>query len=104
MKRVIPRPQADRDIDAALSYYASENPRLARELLREITRASDSIRKMPGMGSPRLSRELNVEGLRTYALSIFPYLLLYFERDDHIDLARVMHSHRDFETLSLGIE
>lgn len=104
MKRVIPRPQADRDIDAALSYYANENPRLARELLQEITRASDSISKMPGLGSPRLSRASNVEGLRAYALGIFPYLLLYLEREQYIDLARVMHSHRDFETLLLGIE
>ena len=104
MKRVILRPQADRDIDNALLYYANENPRIARDLLREITRASNSISQMPGLGSSRLSRELNIEGLRTYVLNIFPYLLLYFERADHIDLARVMHSHRDFQTLLLGIE
>ena len=104
MKRVIFRPQADRDVDVALAYYAHENPRIARDFLREVNSVSDQLSKMPGIGSPRLSRELTVDGLRSYPLNIFPYLLLYFERVDYIDIVRVMHSHRDFSNLLLGIE
>src|SRR3989344_8032697 len=104
MKRGIPRPQADRDVDAALSFYANENPRIARDFLHEVQRASVQISEMPGLGYPRLSFELEIENLRSYSLKIFPYVLIYFEREHHIDLVRVMHSHRDISTLLLGGE
>ncbi len=104
MKRVAFRPQADRDIDAALVYYTIENPKIARDFLREVQNVSRKISLMPGIGSPRIAQELNIGGLRSRAPHTFPYLLLYFERDDHIDVARVLHSSRDIFNLLLGLE
>ena len=104
MKRVIHRPRADKDIDTILVYYADVNAGVANNFLREIIKASDQISRMPGMGSSRLSYELEISGLRSYSLDSFPHTLIYFEREDHIDMARVLHSHRDIFNLLLGIE
>ena len=102
MKRVITSPEADLDIDTAISYYASESQKATADFLREMSAAYDRISEMPGMGSPRLSRELGIEDLRSYSLDAFPYSLVYFERENHIDLVRVLHTHRDIFNLLFG--
>lgn len=104
MKRVIHRPRADNDIDAILLHYTRVNVEIANDFLYEVLKASDQISRMPGIGSPRLSYQLEIPGLRSYSLDIFPYTLIYFERENHIDLARILHSHRDIFNLLLGIE
>jgi toxin ParE1/3/4 len=35
---------------------------------------------------------------RTRALKRYPYLAFYVERDDHIDVWRVLHTQRDIPT------
>jgi toxin ParE1/3/4 len=39
--------------------------------------------------------ELEIPALRCWQLERFPYLVFYVERDDHIDVWRVLHGHRD---------
>ena len=34
-------------------------------------------------------------GLRMWSLKRYPYLVFYVEQDDHIDVWRVLNSHRD---------
>lgn len=104
MKRVIPRPKADREIDAAILYYASENLNVARDFLDEVRTAFSRIAVMPRAGSLRFAHELALPGLRAYPLHDFPYLFFYFEREDHIDLVRVLHTHRDIFNLLLDLE
>ena len=93
-------PQAEQDIKAAARYYAIERAAVANLFLHEVKRATSRIEEMPAIGSPHFAVELDVEGLRAYPLRNFPYLLFYFEYDDHIDLVRVLHSHRDVFGLS----
>lgn len=42
-----------------------------------------------------LATGLNIPGLRFWPLTRFPYLVFYVERDDHIDIWRVLHEQRD---------
>ena len=104
MKRVIIRPEADRDFDLAASHYASVHSVVAEDFLREVNTTYARISAMPGIGSPRLSQEVSVGGLRSHSLEAFPYTIVYFEREDRIDVVRILHMHRDIFKLLLGVE
>jgi toxin ParE1/3/4 len=45
--------------------------------------------------SPRYARTLDLPGLRSWLLKRYPYIAFYLERDNHIDVWRVLHSERD---------
>ena len=49
----------------------------------------------PAVGSPRFAFELRLEGLRAWPLRRYPYLVFYVEREDHLDVWRVLHAQRD---------
>lgn len=95
-KPVVPRELAHRDVDEALDHYTDEAG--ADVALRFIDALSDAYRAIgsrPGIGSPRYAHELELPGLRSRKLRKFPYLVFYLERDDHIDVWRVLHAQRD---------
>ena len=102
-KPVIPREQAQRDVDEAIAYYlAQDGGQAALGLIDALERAYTHIGRHPATGSPRYAHELDLPGLRCRGqthecvpLWRYPYLVFYFERPDHIDVWRVLHSHRD---------
>ena len=49
----------------------------------------------PAIGSPRYAHELNLPGLRCLTLTRYPHIVFYVERDDYIDVWRVLHGMRD---------
>ncbi|MEP7005807.1 MAG: type II toxin-antitoxin system RelE/ParE family toxin [Sphingomonas bacterium] len=95
-KRVVPRTQALQDVEQATEWYrdqAGEN--VAIGFIDAAQAASRSIGANPAIGSPRYAHELNLPGLRSRRLRRYPYLVFYIERDDHVDLWRVLHAQRD---------
>jgi len=95
-KAVVPRELASRDIEEAIDHYLSEGAtKAALDFVDAVERALSRIGRHPGSGSPRYAHELNLPGLRSWALTRFPYLVFYFERDDCIDVWRVLQSQRD---------
>ncbi len=42
-----------------------------------------------------MPKELDLPGLRCWPVKRYPYLVFYVERDDHIDVWRVLHGQRD---------
>ena len=93
---VVPREQANRDVEAAIDYYAGEaGPDVALAFIDALQDAYRAIGEHPGTGSPRYAHELNLPGLRTRKLVRYPLLAFYLERPDHIDLWRVLHMQRD---------
>lgn len=38
-----------------------------------------------------------IDGLRFWKLSDFPYLVFYIERENRIDVLRILHAQRDVE-------
>ena len=95
-KPIIPRELANRDVDAAVEHYLSENAAAAAlGLVEALEKAYTHIGRQPATDSPRFAHELNLPGLRFWPLTRYPYLVFYVERDTHIDVWRVLQGQRD---------
>ena len=95
-KAVVPREQANRDVDDAVAYYLSEaGEDAALGFIDALQKAYGHIGRHPATGSPRDAHELNLPGLRAWSLTRYPHLVFYVEHPDHIDIWRVLHGQRD---------
>jgi len=95
-KPVVPRELARRDVEVAIDHYAQEaGADIALGFIKALHEAYRAIGDHAGIGSPRYAHELDLPGLRSRRLARFPFLVFYVERDDHIDVWRVLHAKRD---------
>jgi toxin ParE1/3/4 len=95
-KPVLLRERAERDVEAAVDYYAHEaDPDIAFHFIEALRSAYRTIAEHPAVGSHRYALDLALPGLRNWAVKGFPHLVFYIERDDHIDVWRVLHGRRD---------
>jgi toxin ParE1/3/4 len=84
------------DIDAALAYYLDDaGHRVAARFVDALERSSAYIARHPHTGSLRFAYDLDIPELRYGRLARFPYLIFYVERDDLVDVWRVLHTRRD---------
>ena len=96
MKAVVPREQAIRDVDDAITYYLDEAAeQAALGFVDALEQAYSHIGRHPATGSPRYAHELNLPSLRSWPLTHFPYLVFYIELPDRVDVWRVLHEQRD---------
>lgn len=95
MKPVFRRATTDADIENAVDFYLVEADHVVDPFLGALQISLEHISTNPGTGSPRYAHELNIPNLRTWPITCLPYLLLYIEHDDFVDLLRVMHMSRD---------
>ena len=95
-KAVVPRKQANQDVDGAIAYYLSEGAgSAALDFIDELEKAYSHISRHPGTGSMSYAHDLDLPGLRFWPLTRFPYLVFYFEQSDCLDVWRVLHGRRD---------
>ena len=95
-KVVIPRVQAELDIQETLEYYFVEaGSEIALAFVDALEIAVAHISRHPAAGSPRYAHELSLPGLRHWPVKGFPYLIFYIEQPQHIDVWRLLHSQRD---------
>jgi len=93
---VVPRQRALRDIDEAVAWYQREGGGpAALGFIDAVEQGFERIRRNPAAGSPRHAHELGLPGLRCWPLARYPYLVFYLERDDRIDVWRVLAAPRD---------
>ena len=93
---VIPRELANRDVEDILAHYLSEaGEAVALGFIDALQQAYTHMGRHPATGSPRYAHELDLPGLRAWSLTRYPYLVFYVEREDHIDVWRVLHAQRD---------
>lgn len=85
-------------IEAAIRYYAitMQAPSAARGFVDELQDAYALLKRNPDAGSPRLEAELDMPGLRSWALSTYPYLIIYFRRPDCVDVVDVPHTRTNY--------
>ena len=95
MKPLLRRARADEDVLDAVSYYLEHSPAAALRFVDALERAYGHIERHPAAGVPRYVLELNLPGLRYWALRRFPYFVFYVEHDDHTEVWRVLHARRD---------
>jgi toxin ParE1/3/4 len=95
-KPVVPRVLARQDIDSAIDHYLAEaGEKVALGFIDALGQAFQHIARHPATGSPRYAHELDLPALRSWPLKRYPYLIFYVERDDHIDVWRILHGERD---------
>jgi toxin ParE1/3/4 len=96
IKPVIPRELANRDVDEAVAYYSGAGgTQAALKFIDALEDAYSRISRHPAAGSPRYAHELDVPGLRYTTLTRFPHLVFYIERQDHVDVWRLLDGRRD---------
>lgn len=102
MKRLLLSPAAKQDRRNEVSYYRTEaGAPVAQRLVEALQNASRDLEQQPGMGSPALGIELGIEGMRTWRLDDFPLSLWYFERADHVLIARVIGHRQEAEFIDV---
>ena len=80
---------AERDVEAAAAFYEKEaTPALAAKFVKEFKRVSKLLAENPGIGAPRSS------GKRGFAMSLFPYTVIYRPLPDGIRILVVKHDRR----------
>jgi toxin ParE1/3/4 len=95
-KPVIPRALAQQDVDEAITHYLNEaGEQIASGFIDALEKAFAHISRHPASGSPRYAHALDLPELRSWRLPRYPHIVFYLERDDHIDVWRVVHGMRD---------
>lgn len=65
---------------------------------RWVATREDALRYVEAHPQTRATRcavQLKLDDLRFWSVSGFPYLVLYVERQQHVDVGRVLHGERD---------
>lgn len=95
-KPVVTRHQADDDIDLAFEYYLSEGgPQLAVAFVDAYEAATSHLSRFTLSGSSRIGHTLGVSDLREWPLRRFPYVILYFDRENSVEIWRVLNGSVD---------
>ena len=103
MKPYVLRPLARDDRRNEVRYYRKEaGARVALRLVDALAEALEQISRNPGMGSPTLGQELGLAGLRTWRVRGFPLTFWYFEREVHVDVARLVGQRQDALAIDVG--
>ncbi len=64
--------------------------------------ALDQLELEPGIGSPTLGKALGFPDLRSWRVTGFPLLWFYVERDDHLDVVRLLGDRQDIAAIIAG--
>lgn len=93
---MIPRAQVSADVDSAIDHYLAEGASdAALGFIDALEQAYAHLSRNAAKGSPRYGHELGLPGLHAWPLTTYPFLVFYLEREDHIDVWRVLHTQRD---------
>jgi len=99
------RRAAAADIDSTVDYLAVHaSPAVAARFIDSTEAAIGHLSRHPHHGTLRFSYELDIPGLRAWPLRGFPYLVFYVERDDELDVWRVLHTRRDIPATLADLE
>lgn len=82
------------DFDEAQAYIAHENPTAARMVAERIHAAIERLREHPEIGTPARIREA-----RTWVVRRTPYLIVYRVRSDALEVVRLWHGRRDWQSV-----
>lgn len=106
MKPARLRAQAKVDLSDVSFHYALEGgERLGRACLNLALDALALLATQPGMGSLRWAQPAEQPPLRAWRVKRFPVLWFYFERDDHLDVVRLLGERQDIASiLAAGLD
>ena len=89
MRRLVTRPQAEIEVEAAAAWYDEEREGLGDEFLAEVRAAAARALEAPAR-YPQVHRHM-----RRVLLERFPYLLVFRATSDEVLILACVHGHRD---------
>jgi toxin ParE1/3/4 len=99
------RAQAKADLSDVSFHYALEGgERLGRACLNLALDALDLLATQPAMGSLRWAQPAEQPPLRAWRVKRFPVLWFYFEREDHLDVVRLLGERQDIAAMLAGTQ
>lgn len=103
MKPARLRPQAKADLsDLGVHYAETVGHSLAQDCIDVALASLAALERQPGIGSLRWAAPDQVPPLRAWRLGRFPALWFYFERDDHLDVVRLLGERQDIAAILAG--
>lgn len=85
-----------RDVRQTTAWYRKEGgTTLALRWVAAVEAALRHIEEHPQTGITRYAAHLKLDALRFWPIDGFPYLVFYVEREQQIDVGRVLHGKRD---------
>ena len=102
-KRIILRPRASQDLDNHFAYIAESNLEAAMQFFDSARLTIAQIARMPGMGSLYPIETPRLQGLRKWAVKDSrKYLIFYFERNNAVEVVRILYAARDISSILEG--
>lgn len=68
---------------------------MAATLVKAMSTALVTLELNPTIGSPTVGKDIGIDGLRTRRVDGFPLSFWYFDRDDYIDVVRLVGQRQD---------
>lgn len=100
MKPAVLRPQAEQDLIDITRWYAEQGgSKLAERAFDNARKAAALVERMPGLGSPAIGDAHGLPGLRHWGVEKFPMRWFYFERDEHLDVVRLLGDRQDIAAI-----
>jgi len=104
-RTIAPHRHAIADVHDIICYYREQaGTTVAEHFAIEIDEAYARLKQHPNIGSPRLALDLDIEGVKSWALKRFPHRIFYEVKDDHVELWRILHPRRDITQATLSRE
>lgn len=95
-KRVVLTEHARREVRQTTAWYRKEGgTALAKRWAAALEDALRHIGVHPQTGITRYAVQLKLDDLRFWPVNGFPYLVFYVEREQRVDVGRVLHAQRD---------
>ena len=103
MKPARVRPAAITDRLSGARYFRDvAGSAVAERCLTSKRAALGRIEANPAIGSPAHGISLDIPGLRSWPADDFQVLWFYFEREDHVDVIRLLGERQDIATILAG--
>ncbi len=103
MKPCVLRPRAREDRRHEGRYHRDKaGEGTATRLVSALETALIQLSREPGIGSPAIGQAIDVDGLRSWRLNGFPLSLWYFERQNYVEVVRLVGQR--MEALWIDIE
>jgi toxin ParE1/3/4 len=101
-KPTIPHRHALEDADDVIDYYRQHAGTLiSQNFASEVADAYACLSQHPNIGSPRPAFDLDIEGIKSWALKRFPHQIYYRVFNDRVELCQVLHPKRDINQASI---
>ena len=91
-------------VERARYYQGSGGDELGRRFFAAALDALRSAEFMPGIGSPLIGQIIDIPEMRRMGVVGFPCGWFYIERDDHLDVIRLLADRQDLRALLGGTE